>query len=417
MRAKAETASARERWRQTSDLLSRSRKTVPAHVDTARADLDAARSTLRDLEMGSRAEEVAQAEAELRGAEATLRRARIELARQKKLFDEGATASREVDNAEEALARAEASERARREALELLRRGAREQVIAAAKAKVRSAEASLRAAEGELAGLAAEARKVDESAAALRAIQAAEGEVRSARTRLQTLREERRAAQARIKQTRAAADQASAELTERAVFSSFDGIVGRRFVDPGDMASPSQALFTIVESGETWVSAEVDEQDLAPVYAGQSVVITAPAFVGREFVGKVARIGGEAVPQTEVRTGARIVRVRVSLAPTPPDQRRLLKPGMEVHSSGKATLAQSATLIPSDAVLRDGDGGFVWVIESSRARRRRIRTGYVNGPETEVVSGIRARESVVITGKENLRDGETVEAKKSAASP
>src|SRR5262249_60683526 len=124
------------------------------------------------------------------------------------------------------------------------------------------------------------------------------------------------------------------------------------------MASPSQAIFSIVEANETWVSAEVDEQDLAPVYEGQSVTVTAPAYVGRTFAGKVLRLGGEAVPQTEVRTGARIVRVRVSLDPTSPEARALLKPGMAGHISGKATLSAQAILATSDALMTDGAGDF-----------------------------------------------------------
>lgn len=410
-RAAAETSAARERWRQAAALLNRSRKTLPAYVETARSEVEAAKATVRDLERGSRPEEIAQAQAELTSAEATLSRARTELQRQEQLYDEGAASRQAVDDAQEAFARAESAVKARQEALALLKRGTREEQIAAARARVRAAESRLIAAEGDLAGLTAESRKVDEAAAALRAAKAAEAETRSARARFDTLRQETRAAQARVGQSRATVFQAEAVLNERAVYAPYDGVVGRRYVDPGDMASPTQALFSIVEANSLWVAAEVDEQDLAPVSEGKPVVITAPAYVGREFKGTVARIGGEAVPQTEVRTGARIVRVRVSLEPTPPRERTLLKPGMEVHTSGKATLAAKAILVPSDALLSDAEGSYVWTVENNQTRRRRVRAGYVNGPETEIVSGLRAGEKVVVSGKENLKEGQKVEAK------
>jgi HlyD family secretion protein len=413
-RAAAETVSARERWRQAAAMLTRSRRMVPAHVEAARAEMEAAQATLRDLERGSRPEEIAQAQAELTAAEATLRRTRTEFERQTQLYKEGAAAKTAVEDAEEAQIRAESAAKARREALALLKRGTREEQITAARARLRSAEAGLRAAEGDMEGLVAEAGKVTEAAAALRAAKAAEAETRSARARLETLRQEARAAEARIGQSRATANQAAAELTERAVFAPYDGVVGRRYVDPGDMASPTQALFSIVEANEVWVSAEVDEQDLAPVREGQPVVVTAPAYVGREFAGTVLRIGGEAVPQTEVRTGARIVRVRVSLESTPPRERALLKPGMEVHASGKATLAVQAILIPSDSLLTDDEGSYVWMVENHQTRRHRVRAGYINGRETEVVSGLRAGEKVVVSGKESLKEGQAVEAKSAA---
>lgn len=409
--AMANTASARERERQAAAMYARSRTTLPAHVEAARSDMEAAKATLRDLERPNRPEEIAQGQEELIAAQATLVRARTEVERQKKLYAEGATAKRAVDDAEESLVRADATANAKRAALALLKQGARKEQIAAAAARVRSAEANLSVAEGELAGLEADRRKVDEAAALVRAAQASEAEVRSGRTKLQALREDARAAEARITQNAAVADQAVVNLSERAVCSPFDGVVGRRFVDPGDMASPTQALFSVVESRETWVSAEVDEQDLAPVFEGQAIVVTAPAYVGREFAGKVVRIGGEAVPQTEVRTGARIVRVRVSLSPTPPAERMLLKPGMEVHAAGKATLVQKTILVPSDSILTDGEGGYVWTVENGRAHRQRVRAGYVNGPETEVVTGLKGGDKVIVSDKENLAEGTAVEAK------
>lgn len=414
-RARAETISARERWRQASGMLQRSRKTVPAQVEAARSEVEAARATLRDLERGSRPEEIAQAEAEVRSAEAGLTRAKSEIERQKQLFDEGAVTKRDLETAEEALVRADSALRSRREALALLKRGSREDLIAAARARLRTAEAQQRAAEGEMAGLDVDSRKVAEAASAFRAAQAGEAEVRSGRKKLETLKQQAVAADAGVRQSRSSVEQAAAGLSERAVFAPFDGVVGRRYVDPGDMANPSQPLFSIVESSSTWVSAEVDEQDLAPVHEGQAVVVTAPAFVGREFAGKVVRIGGEAVPQTEVRTGARIVRVRVSLDPNPPETRALLKPGMEVHASAKATLAPKAILVPSDALLVDAAGSYVWVVDGGKIGRRRVKAGYVNGPETEIVSGLRAGARVVVGGKEGLKEGQAVRAKAPAS--
>jgi HlyD family secretion protein len=385
--------------------LARSRKVIPANVTAARSEVEAARAALRDLERGNRPEEIAQAQAEVAAAEATLTRARLEAARQERLFQEGAAARSAVEDAQEAQTRAEAALKARQEALALLRSGFREERIAEARARLNAALARQEAAEGELAGLELETRRVAEAAATLRAAQAAQAEIQSAAARLETLRHEAAAARARVGQSQAVARQAGASLMERAVVAPFAGLVGRRYVDPGDMASPSQPLFSIVETETVWVVAEVDEQDLAPVREGQEAIITAPAYVGREFRGKVTRIGGEAVPQTEIRTGARIVRVRISLAPTPPSERKLLKPGMEVHASGRATLLASAILLPSDALLTDDRGNYVWVMENGQVRQRRVRAGYVNGRETEIVSGLQAGETVVLNGKEGLRDG------------
>jgi Cu(I)/Ag(I) efflux system membrane fusion protein len=174
------------------------------------------------------------------------------------------------------------------------------------------------------------------------------------------------------------------------------------------MASPAQPLFSIVQSGPKWVMAEVDEQDLAPVRIGQSVAVTAPAYVGREFKGRVERIGGEAVPQTEIRTGARIVRVRVALLPETAEEGDMLKPGMEVHVNGRTTLAPKALLVPSDAVTPSNSKQMAWVVREGHAVRAEIECGYAGPKQTEVLRGLRAGDRVVVSGKEGLTDGARV---------
>jgi membrane fusion protein (multidrug efflux system) len=156
----------------------------------------------------------------------------------------------------------------------------------------------------------------------------------------------------------------------------------------------------------------VDEQDLAPVRPGGAVVLSAPGYPDRVFQGAVERVGAQAVPQTEVRTGTRIVRVRISLDPTPPAERALLKPGMQVHVRGSAVLSPRATLVPNDAVLTDAQGSYVFVVTQDRAHRRSVQTGFATGRETEILTGLRVGEQVVVSGKEAINEGVRVAAER-----
>ncbi len=407
--AEAQVAAARARHQQAQAALNRDRGVARAYLDVARAEADAAGAQLADLESGARPEEIAQAEAAAAAAEATAERARTEKARQERLLAEGAVPRRAVEDATEALAQAEASLKRAREQLALLRKGSRPQEIAAARARLRAAREQVASAEAQLTGLATMERAVEEAAAAVRAAAAALAGARAEESRVDALDYEARAAEARVRQGAAGFEQAKAGLADRVVTAPFAGTIGRRYVDPGDVASPPQPLFTVVESGRTWVAAEVDAQDLAAVATGQRVAITAPAYPGRTFPGEVEVVGSEAIPQTEeVRTSARIVRIRVSLAPTPEPERALLKTGMEVDVAGKATLVAEALLVPNDALLTDAAGMYVFVVQDGRVAKRRVRAGHANGRFTEILSGLRAGESVVVKGKEGLSPGKRV---------
>lgn len=409
-RARAELAAAKARETQARAAVTRARESRSAAVEAARADLEASEAGLQDLLKPARPEEIARADAEVEAARASLRRATAELNRYEELEASGAASKRDADAAREAHSRAVAALKSSEQAAGLLRQGARSDQVQAARARVAAARAQLRAAEADLKAIGMEEQQANEAANARKAAEAAYAEAMAARMRVAATRDEARAAESRAAQSRSAARQAIAALSDRRIVAPFAGIVGRRFADPGDMANPSAPLFSIVEDRRTWVMAEVDEQDLAPVRVGQEVTVTAPAYAAREFRCRIERIGGEAVPQTEVRTGARIVRVRVSLDGLPSAERAMLKPGMEVHVSGKTIVVVDALIAPSDAVAAADGDSVVWVIEGDRARRKVVVVGYTGVRQTEIRSGLTAGQRVVLSGKENLRDGARVRA-------
>ena len=141
-------------WRQEGDtvragdtLVSLTQSTVRAEVDARRARLAAAEAQLRDLQAGARPAEIARAEADLRAAEAEAARSAQDLARVTALAQSGTVSGQQLDGAKSAAALAAARRDAARDALRLLREGARPERIAAARAEVQNTRAALEAAE------------------------------------------------------------------------------------------------------------------------------------------------------------------------------------------------------------------------------------------------------------------------------
>lgn len=409
-RARAELSAARAREAQARASLVRARETRAAAVEAARAELVAAEAGLRDLETPARSEEIARADADVAAARAALRRSEAELRRYEELETSGAASKRDADAAREAHERAAAALVAAEQAAAIVRKGARSDQIEAARARGAVARSQLKGAEANLKAIGVEEQLAVEATGARKAAEAALSEAIAARLRVDAVQNDARAARSRADQSRAATRQAFAQLGDRRLVAPFDGIVGRRMADPGDMAAPGTALFSIVEDDRTWIVAEVDEQDLAPVRVGHDVVVSAPAYVGREFRCRIERIGGEAVPQTEVRTGARIVRVRVSLDGLSAAERAMLKPGMEVHVAGKTAVVADALIVPTDSVAVSDGESVVWTVRGDRAYRTAVTCGYSGVRWTEVRSGLSAGERVVMSGKENLTDGIRVRA-------
>ncbi|MGD9496029.1 MAG: efflux RND transporter periplasmic adaptor subunit [Armatimonadota bacterium] len=200
----------------------------------------------------------------------------------------------------------------------------------------------------------------------------------------------------------------SAGLTTSSAWESleapFDGVVSRRYIDPGDPALPGQPAFQVADTTEVWVTALIDDIDVAKVHEGQPVRIALPSYLGRFIPGRIAQIAATATPRTEMGTGGRVVRTRIEL----PEGRGPLRPGMEVDVTAEAVVARGVLLIPADAVMEDESGRWVYRVEDGRIRRTPVEVGANNYVQSQIISGLSAGDVVVVNGKETVGDGDRV---------
>jgi HlyD family secretion protein len=141
-------------WREEGDavragdtLVSLTQSATRADVDARRARLAAAEAQLRDLLAGATRPEIARYEAELRAADAEATRTQQDLQRLLALESSGGVTRQAVDAARTGAALASARRDAARDALELVRQGARPERVSAARAEVNNARAALAAGE------------------------------------------------------------------------------------------------------------------------------------------------------------------------------------------------------------------------------------------------------------------------------
>ncbi len=140
---------------------------------------------------------------------------------------------------------------------------------------------------------------------------------------------------------RAALSQAEINLGHAEVKSPFDGIVVRKWRDPGATVNPGTAVLTLLDPSTLDVSANIDEKDLAEVAIGDPVDIEVDAYPGRKLVGRVKRIlratnskfgliPSEGVSGTFIKVAQRVP-LRISIDAPPRDMH--LSPGLSVEIS------------------------------------------------------------------------------------
>jgi len=169
------------------------------------------------------------------------------------------------------------------------------------------------------------------------------------------------------------------------------GVVVDRNVLLGQEVRADQAtpLMTISSLDTLWVLADVYEQDLGLVEVDAPVVVNVPAYPADSFSGKITNIG-EVVDST-----TRTVKVRC-VVPNP-DHR--LKPEMFARVKVQSKPGHKVLMVPSKAILNDGEKFYVIVAqEGITFRIRRVSVGPDQDGKSRILSGLTPGEKVVTDG-------------------
>ena len=178
------------------------------------------------------------------------------------------------------------------------------------------------------------------------------------------------------------------------VTASLAGVVVERKLSAGQVVQPADTLFVVADLSRVWAVAQVPEQQIGLVSVGQPVSIEVPALNNERLVGKLIFVGKTVNPET------RTVLVRSEL-----DNRDgRLKPAM---LASMLILAKPVPklVVPASAVVRDGDGDYVFVQETERIFRL---IPVKLGPEIDgfrsVLAGLSDGSKVVAEGAYHLNN-------------
>jgi multidrug resistance efflux pump len=190
---------------------------------------------------------------------------------------------------------------------------------------LRAAESRWRTADARLAEAEASAVAMERSA-----------EARSRQSRDATTIRDRRVSvlEAELDAAKARLAGAEADLASAAIRAPADGAIVRRIVQPGGAVEAGQPVISMWLGDDLWVESWISEEELGAVHIGSEATVMFHALPGREFSGRVERIGLATdleIPEADVpqprsarMRGAPVVSVRVRLDERPPD----LLPGL-----------------------------------------------------------------------------------------
>jgi len=207
--------------------------------------------------------------------------------------------------------------------------------------------------------------------------------------------------QSKVAQAKSQLEVAKKNLADCRLTAPVSGIVGRKQVQAGETAMPSQAVVTILDIHSVKVKVSVPEAEMASVTPHTSSTIKVDA-VNRTFQG--GRI--EKGIQADALTHTYDIRINVA------NHDRKLLPGMvasvslHLQSAGHSQLLS----VPVTAVQKKADGTlFVWTVDDQRvAHRTTVTTGSMLGNRIAIVNGVKAGMQIVVEGYQKLSEGTKV---------
>ena len=206
-------------------------------------------------------------------------------------------------------------------------------------------------------------------------------------------------ARAQVMQSQASLKQLEEQLSYTTIAAPMDGVILSRDVEIGDavssilvLGSTATLVMTEGDTSQVYVQGKVDEADIAHVYMGQPARIKVESFRDRPFYGKVTKIAPMGVEKDNVTT----FEVRVSIN-NPGGE---LKANMTANAEILLAEHKGVLTVPEDAVIYDNrKNAFVQLPDHSQkdgVRKVAVTVGLSNGSVTEIVSGVREGQQVVL---------------------
>jgi HlyD family secretion protein len=206
-------------------------------------------------------------------------------------------------------------------------------------------------------------------------------------------------AQATVAQDEANLKQLEEQLSYTDITSPIDGIVLSRDVEMGDavssilvLGSSATLVMTLGDTSQVYVKGKVDESDIGKVYLGQPARIKVESFKDKTFDGKVTKISPMGVEKDNVTT----FEVRVSINNPGGELKAEMTANAEIILDEHKNVLQ----IPEGAIIYDKDKKASVEIPDSGAKDGKkkiaVNIGISNGAKTEVLSGLKEGQEVVL---------------------
>lgn len=378
-------------------------KEGPAAADraAAEANLKAAQDALSTLQAGPREAELAAARAALSAAQANYNlltsQPTTEVIRQAELKVEYAkNALWQAQSQRDAACGADHTSKSTCDAFEAAVGNAHVQIeqanLALEQAKSPATEAEI---QNALSQVQLAQRNLDSLLAGptAAAVAAAEAQISQAQAQLDKLTvgpspEDLKIVETRVKQAALALQQAQDNLADAVLKAPFDGVITAVNYRVGDIVRPERPGISLADLSLLEIRVNVAEIDISQVQIGQEAEVVLDALPDQTITGRVTQIA----PAARSELGVVNYPVAISLDTNDPG----VKPGLTGNVNIITGQRKDVLIVPNRAIRQSGGQYRAMVLRGDQLVELPIKIGLSNDDITEVVSGLKEGDQVVL---------------------
>lgn len=215
---------------------------------------------------------------------------------------------------------------------------------------------------------------------------------------------------AQLQVTVAEAAQHQAETTEETtqlqvsrtqISSPLNGVVAKRFVSVGEQVdgTGAQPIIEVADINEVELSGNLPAAYIGKIHVGEAIPATSDSSPGKTFNGRIIAISPAVDPATNVGS----IRIRIA------NPGGILKLGVFLSAQVPVENHVNALTVPPQSIYHDESGETqVYIIQGDTAKATPVKLGIQTSDRVEILDGVKAGDTVILTGGYGLGDSTKV---------
>ncbi len=203
-------------------------------------------------------------------------------------------------------------------------------------------------------------------------------------------------ARVEVQRAKIALAESKERLDETEIFAPISGVLIEKLVEQGQIISSGisnvsggTTLANLADLSRLFIIADVDETDIGSVQPNQFVRITADAYPGKTFTGKVERIS----PRGQVENSITIFKVKIEIMG---EGKGILKPMMTANVDIISEELKNVLYLPREAIRVEKNKKYAAILVNNKPEEVLVTTGVRNPIHIQILSGLKAGQEVLV---------------------